>query len=80
MPDTNCFRVSLDICVLDQQALYASALRHANEPGSLMSAMGALSLLNDDGSIDVRACLATLLDPDAPPAGTDILTGTIERL
>lgn len=80
MPDTNCFRVSFDVRVVDQKALFESALRHANDPGTLLSAVDNLKLLNDDGIIDVRACLATLLDPDAPPAGTEIQHAAIERL
>lgn len=80
MPDTNCFRVSLDVRVFDEKSLYQSAVRHATEPGNLLSAVDTLELLTEDGSIDVRACLATLLDPDAPPAGTAIQHATIERL
>lgn len=80
MPDTNCFRVSLDVRVFDEKALYESAVRHATEPEKLLSAVSTLELLTEDGTIDVRACLATLLDPDAPPAGTDIQDATIERL
>ncbi|MFM0077215.1 hypothetical protein PQQ86_39385 [Paraburkholderia sediminicola] len=78
MPDTNRFRVSLDVRVLDQQALYDAALRYANEPGTLLSAVDTVNLLTDNGGIDVRACLATLLDPCAPPAGTEIQNATIE--
>ena len=80
MPDTNCFRVSLDIRVLDLQALYASAADHAHDPGTLLSAVETLPLLTGDGAIDIRACLATLLDPCAPPAGTEIQNATIEPL
>ncbi|MFM0154887.1 hypothetical protein [Paraburkholderia sediminicola] len=80
MPDTTCYRVSLDIRVLDQKALYASAVHHATDPGTLLSAVETLPLLTDDGSIDVRACLATLLDPCAPPAGMEIQNATIDPL
>ena len=80
MPDTDRFRVSLDIRVLDLQALYASAADHANDPGTLLSAVETLPLLTGDGAIDIRACLATLLDPCAPPAGTEIQKATIEPL
>ncbi|MFL9995314.1 hypothetical protein PQR34_32045 [Paraburkholderia sediminicola] len=80
MPDTPCFRVSLDVRVIDQKALYDAAQRCVSEPGTLLSAVDTLALRTDDGSIDVRACLATLLDPGAAPAGTDLLNGTIERL
>jgi hypothetical protein len=80
MPKNNCFRVLLDVRVLDQKALYESALREVNDLATLLSAVDTLKLLNDAGGIDERACLATLLDPHAPPAGTEIVHATIERL
>jgi hypothetical protein len=46
-----------------------------------MSRDDALNALTaDDGSIDVPACLAVLLDPDAPLPGTDIEEATIASL
>ncbi|CAG4923404.1 hypothetical protein R69919_05099 [Paraburkholderia gardini] len=80
MPDAKCFRVSLDIRVFDEQTLFDAAFRHATEPGSLLSRDDALKLLMLGDGIDVPACLATLLDPDAPPAGTDIQEATIEKI
>jgi len=81
MSDTHLFRVSMDLRVSDSRSLFDAALRYATEPGSSMSRDDALNALTaDDGSIDVPACLAVLLDPDAPPAGTDIENATITRL
>lgn len=80
MPDAKCFRVSLDIRVFDEKALFDAAFRHATEPGSMMSNEDATKLLMLEGSIDVPACLTTLLDPDAPPPGTDIRDATIEKI
>lgn len=81
MSDAPCFRVSLVVRVTDSRSLFDAAMRRATEPGSLLDRDEARSkLTGDDGSIDVSACLATMLDPDAPPAGTDILEGTIERI
>jgi hypothetical protein len=80
MPENNCFRVSLDVRVFDEQRLFETAFRHATEPGSLTSPDDALKMLKDESGIDVKGCLAQLLDPDAPPPGVDIQTATIERL
>ncbi|MBK3786727.1 hypothetical protein G3A43_41820 [Paraburkholderia aspalathi] len=81
MSDTHLFRVSIDLRVSDSRSLFDAALRHATELGSLMSRDDALNALTaDDGSIDVPACLAVLLDPDAPLPGTDIEEATIASL
>lgn len=68
----NTYRISLEVRVTDEQALFRSALKHAMEVDNLDEDFAREGLTDGSGSIDVVACLQMIFDPGESPDGASI--------
>lgn len=72
------YRISLEVRVTDEQALFKSALKHAMEVDNLDEDFAREELTNGSGSIDVESCLQMIFDPGESPGGASIDDSSVE--
>ena len=74
------YRFEIDIKVHDKAALFAAALLHAVNVDGMDEADAREDLMDDDGEVNVAACIQTILDPGISPRGADIQESACHQL